>query len=271
MFSHLIESDSHKKEMTRRGSFMLGTLVAYALFLLVGGIISIYAYDARLEEQFSETAVLISPAQIVDETPAVERHDPGRSSGINHTQPASNVNVSDNTSNAVSNLKLPDTISTQPASELLFPGKFSKSDNDVDSGITGPGRGDPNETIGGGRERSNNIVDTETTTAPPPMKPASPPAKRIKISHVLNGKMINTPKLDYPIIAKRSGAHGPVIVQIIVDEEGKVISAKAVSGNPLLYPAATRAAYQARFSPTLLSNQPVKVSGMITFNFILNR
>ena len=60
-----------------------------------------------------------------------------------------------------------------------------------------------------------------------------------------------------------------VVVQVTVDEEGKVISASAVSGHPLLRQAAVQAAYQARFSPTLLSGQPVKVTGTITYNFNL--
>ena len=60
---------------------------------------------------------------------------------------------------------------------------------------------------------------------------------------------------------------GAVTVQILLDETGKVISARAVSGHPLLQAAAVKAAYQARFSPTILSDQPVKVSGIITYNF----
>jgi protein TonB len=58
-------------------------------------------------------------------------------------------------------------------------------------------------------------------------------------------------------------------VQIIVDEEGYVISARAVSGHPLLQQAAVFAARQARFTPTLLEGRPVKVSGVITYNFVL--
>jgi len=41
-----------------------------------------------------------------------------------------------------------------------------------------------------------------------------------------------------------------------------------VSGHPLLRGAAEQAARGARFSPTLLSGQPVKVSGVITYNFV---
>ncbi|MBD0328016.1 MAG: TonB family protein [Pyrinomonadaceae bacterium] len=71
-------------------------------------------------------------------------------------------------------------------------------------------------------------------------------------------------------MAKRTRVSGPVTVQILLDEQGRVVSARATNGHPLLRAAAERAAYQTRFSPTLLSNQPVKVSGVITFNFVLN-
>jgi protein TonB len=78
------------------------------------------------------------------------------------------------------------------------------------------------------------------------------------------------PKPAYPEIAKRAGAQGPVNVQVLIDETGKVISAKAISGSPLLMIAAQQAALAARFSPTKLSEQPVKVSGVITYNFQLH-
>jgi TonB family protein len=58
-------------------------------------------------------------------------------------------------------------------------------------------------------------------------------------------------------------------VQVTIDETGKVISARAISGHPLLQAAATQAAYSARFSPTQLSGQPVKVTGTINYNFQL--
>ena len=61
---------------------------------------------------------------------------------------------------------------------------------------------------------------------------------------------------------------GTVAVEIIVDESGKVISAKAMCGHPLLQQAAVEAAYQARFTPTLLEGKPVKVQGYITYNFV---
>jgi protein TonB len=96
------------------------------------------------------------------------------------------------------------------------------------------------------------------------------PKPRAPISGgVLNGKAISKPQPAYPAIAKAARASGTVTVAVTVDESGKVISARAQGGHPLLQQAAVQAAYQARFSPTLLSGQPVKVNGVITYNFVL--
>lgn len=86
---------------------------------------------------------------------------------------------------------------------------------------------------------------------------------------VLNGKAITLPQPVYPAIAKSARASGTVIVQITIDETGKVISARAVSGHPLLQAAAVEAAYKATFSPTKLSGVPIKVTGTISYKFEL--
>ncbi len=56
---------------------------------------------------------------------------------------------------------------------------------------------------------------------------------------------------------------------MILDETGKVVAATASSGPAILRDAAVQAALKARFSPTKLSGQPVKVSGMINYKFAL--
>jgi TonB family protein len=71
------------------------------------------------------------------------------------------------------------------------------------------------------------------------------------------------------MMARQIRLQGAVNVQVLIDETGKVISAKAVSGHPLLIVAAQQAAMQARFSPTIVGEQPVKVSGVITYNFVM--
>jgi TonB family protein len=85
---------------------------------------------------------------------------------------------------------------------------------------------------------------------------------------VLNGKATSLPKPTYPPIAKQAHASGTVVVQVVVDEQGNVVSAHAVSGHPLLRGASESAAREAKFSPTKLSGKPVKVSGVITYNFV---
>lgn len=84
---------------------------------------------------------------------------------------------------------------------------------------------------------------------------------------MLNGKAISLPIPVYPPIAKQAQASGSVTVQITIDEEGNVISASAVSGHPLLRAAAVAAAREAKFSPTKLNGQAVKVSGALLYNF----
>ena len=98
---------------------------------------------------------------------------------------------------------------------------------------------------------------------------AAAPQKTIVQGGVLNGKVVSKPLPSYPSEAKRAGAQGTVTVRIVVDEEGRVMEATAVSGHPLLHAAAVAAARQARFTPTRLSGQPVKVAGSITYNFVL--
>lgn len=104
---------------------------------------------------------------------------------------------------------------------------------------------------------------------PPPTAPAAPhPSPKTISGGVLNGKAISKPQPTYPPIAKAAHASGLVTVQVLVDEKGSVISAHAISGHPLLISSAEAAARQAKFSPTVLSGQPVKVSGIITYNFV---
>ena len=86
---------------------------------------------------------------------------------------------------------------------------------------------------------------------------------------VLNGKATSLPTPVYPEAARAVRAAGTVVVQITIDEEGNVISATAASGHPLLRAAAVEAARSATFAPTRLSGRPVKVTGMVTYNFVL--
>lgn len=84
---------------------------------------------------------------------------------------------------------------------------------------------------------------------------------------VINGRATNLPKPDFPAAARAVKAFGTVSVQVLIDENGDVISAQAVSGHPLLRQSAEAAAKSAKFAPTLISGKVVKISGVIFYNF----
>jgi TonB family protein len=122
-----------------------------------------------------------------------------------------------------------------------------------------------------GNVASNSAVKMEDEPPPPVAKAAPKPLLKPITGGVLNGKALVLPKPNYPLAAKDYRLSGMVVVEVVIDESGKVISAKASSGHSMLRQAAVQAAQGARFSPTMLSGQPVKVSGEINYNFALGQ
>jgi TonB family protein len=270
MFNNLVESDLHTKERVRRSWFFLGTLAIYAVLFMALGVVSIYAYDAHLEEQTNEYIVtFVPPVETVAPTEP-RRNEPQRS----NASASSDRHVSERTV-LIDRVTNPNNVPTHPSEVAstvppLPTGDFILSNRNVDAVSSnvpiGPqGRGSVSGDVNGGRA----IVDIPDTPPPPRVTPTPQPNRVLKLSQVLNGRAINLPKPPYPALAMTVKASGPVNVQVLIDETGKVISAQAVSGHPLLRAAAVQAARQARFSPTLLGEQPVKVSGVITYNFTL--
>jgi Ca-activated chloride channel family protein len=104
---------------------------------------------------------------------------------------------------------------------------------------------------------------------PPPAAPEKKEeARRTLVSGgVLNGKALNLPRPVYPPVARTSGVVGTVIIEVTIDERGSVADVRVLSGHPLLQKAALAAARQAKFSPTILSGEPVRVKGTINYTF----
>ncbi len=137
-------------------------------------------------------------------------------------------------------------------------------------------------TDGNGVQRGPIFGDDTEAPPPPPTPVPAPkitptPAPTPKTpdivrmtSEMVTGKAVRKTQPPYPAIARAARAQGTVPVQIIISEEGRVIAASVISGHPLLRDAAQQAAMQWVFSPTVLNGKSVKVSGVISFNFILN-
>ncbi|HSK64521.1 MAG TPA: energy transducer TonB [Pyrinomonadaceae bacterium] len=264
MFNNLIESSSHAQEYKRRGSFLLFTSATYVVLFAVAAVASIYAYDARLEKQTTELDVLIwVPPPPPETAPEVVRNTI-RPAANNTTTPARSTRtvLIDSTLNPNNPPRGIGTIASNipPALPYSEIGTIN-ADPPAPAGSV---RGTPGGT------GAAPVVDLPD---PPPAPPAPAPAvpKVLKVSRVLNSQAISLPPPNYPSMARQIRLTGTVIVQVLIDEKGNVVSAKATSGHPLLVPEAQKAALRARFSPTVLGDQPVKVSGVITYNFVLGK
>ena len=117
----------------------------------------------------------------------------------------------------------------------------------------------------------NDAVNQETSER---TQSQSPPVRRGGVndgsdySYVLNERAVTLVKPRYPALARQGRASGTVEVEVLVDEEGKVITAHAISGHPLLWAVSVEAAKKCLFSPTLIAGKPVKVTGIIQYNFV---
>jgi protein TonB len=266
MFNNLIESSSHTKEYKRRGSFLLFTGATYVVLFVITGVVSIYAYDARLEQQILEDITILSPQDLVPEAapaPAAQPDRPRETNSNASTVPERAVAmVSVNRPEVV-----PEEVSATPSKNQPLPdhGAVRITGRDYNpEAIGGPGRG---PTGGGTRVVQPPQVIIPDEPPPPPPPPTVP--KVLKVSRVLNSEALYLPVANYPLMARQIRVQGTVIVQVMIDEDGRVVSAKANSGHPLLVPEAVKAAMRARFSPTMIGDQKVKVSGVITYNFVL--
>lgn len=74
-------------------------------------------------------------------------------------------------------------------------------------------------------------------------------------------------KPEYPKAAMAVRARGKVEVQVTINELGYVILAEAVSGHPLLQQSAVDAAKKSKFRMTYLEGIPVKITGIVVYNF----
>jgi TonB family protein len=263
MFNNLIESSSHAKEYKRRGSFLLFTGATYVVLFVITGVASIYAYDARLEEQTLDFVVTMLPPQEVVERqpePAARPDRPRETSNTSTVPERAVAMLSVNHPEVV-----PETVSAAPNKNLPLPehGRVDITGIDRDPASVGG----PTSPVGSGRVVAQPVTVVNVPDTPPPPDPPKPP--KVVSKGVINGQATYLPKPVYSEIAKRIRIQGTVSVQVLVDLDGRVVSAKALNGSPFLIPEAQKAALQARFSPTLLSDQPVKVSGVITYNFVL--
>ena len=175
-------------------------------------------------------------------------------------KPLANNNVSNNVNN--------NSVTTQktspPKTSPSLPSAMTSTDklSGLAAVEVAPARSNSNATV--------QVPVVQLDSEPPP-PPAPRPILKPVSGGVLNGTALSLPAPMYPEAARRLRMGGLVTVEVIVDEKGQVISAVATNGPPALRDVAVQAALKARFSPTKLSGQPVKVSGLINYKFALSQ
>jgi TonB family protein len=265
MFDKLIESNTEGAEFKKRRSYFLVSSVIVGALFLAAVVASIYAADFGLGTAGIEVSELLAPAEMADAPPEQPRvTSPDRSSATASAVPSRQVNIDSVETSQIA----PDTTSVTPnafKSRPNIPYTIGPADTDPPSvGISRDGVS-TGQNSDGLTAKTSPPADVKPIPDPPPAinKPAA-----IKSLGVVNGIATSLPKPAYPATAIAMNIKGKVDVQVLINESGKVISSHAINGHPMLRANAERAALTARFTPTLLSNVPVKVTGVIVYNFM---
>jgi len=260
MFDNLVESSSHKDDLSRKGSFVIGTALIYGVLMLAFFVAGIYWYDNHLAQMDLELTTLVAPVPV----PQQQKQEDQPKQEAKPQKVDQNVDVRKELIADVTRTQLvPKEVSAKASDVPPVRRGVTTIQGTADSNAAAPMPAGPG---------AGNVVAAPAKVAiadepPPPEAKPTPPRAPIS-GGVLNGKAISLPKPAYPPIARAAHAAGTVVVQVLIDENGNVVSAHAVSGHPLLQAVAVGAARQARFSPTKLSGQPVKVTGVIQYNFV---
>ena len=256
MFENLVESNSHREDTARKGSFLLITAGVYVILGVAFFIAGILWYNAQLDVQNLELTSLVAPV-IVPDQPKAEAPKPAEKVNINQQVDVRKTLMADVTRTDL----VPKEISVKKNDELPVRANVRTVIGSCDSNAAAPmaaGSG----TGGLGTAPAKVVIASDEPPPPPKPTPHAPIS-----GGVLNGRAVRLVTPPYPAIARSAHASGAVQVQVLIDENGNVISASVVSGHPLLRAAAVAAARASKFSPTKLSGQPVKVNGVIVYNF----
>lgn len=268
MFDRLIESEPAGADFkNRRGYFMVSTVVVGILFL-TAVVISIYAQDFALGNERFELEALLAPVEMAPAAP-----EPVRQRDLASTPSASKSDIpirTENMSRTDEPTLVPDGLSVERNTAMARPrGDFQLGNENTNPSGVGRETSETGPSVGPSTlqaaMRPTEVRDAEI--APPPVKAAAEKPHPPKSLGVINGIASSLPKPVYSAAAIAMHAEGAVNVQVLIDETGRVVSANAMNGNLLLRSAAEEAARKARFTPTLLSNVPVKVTGTIVYNF----
>jgi periplasmic protein TonB len=246
MFDNLVESSKRGKESKRKSAYFAGAFILYGAAVLLSIIIAVVYFDPAMAGMLDVQTMLAPPP------PPSAPPPPAPQLVIKQIQ-APEIFAPPEKPKEIPD---PSTVRSRPVIAPMMTGVVGGVPTGLSTGIPGgaPKGGD------------------EPPPPPPPPRPTPAPTPKPiqKISSgVLPGLAIKKPAPPYPPIARAARASGAVLIQVLISEDGRVEDAQVQSGHPLLRDAALQAAKQWVFRPTTLSGVPVKVQGVLTFNFTL--
>jgi periplasmic protein TonB len=271
MLDQLIETKNNLNNGKRRGKFLFTTFVLISTLFFNGILWSLFAKDLGVGNENLELSMIVAPVPIPETAPPLP--EPIKKvENQSQNQSVTIANRQQNIARIDEPQDVPEKIATVGSQQKARPnGTFTISnapESDPSGSQIGSGeRGNGSAT----QTRISNQSQEETANTEEPPQPkkkiVETPAPKLPVKTtvskgVINGSALNLPKPTYPAAARAIHASGDVNVQVTIDESGNVISANAVSGHPLLKQVSEAAARSAKFKPTLLSDQPVKVTGL---------
>ena len=156
---------------------------------------------------------------------------------------------------------------------LIAPGKIPDRIAVLNESQT-RGGSDPSSWVIGApqNDRTNSLVQSLVREVTPIVTgPTREPATRISISHIDPWFLISRVQPIYPKLAITTHTEGTVVLAALIDTTGRITQLHAISGHPLLVPAAIDAVRQWRYKPYLLNGSPVEVETQVSVIFNLNR
>ena len=273
MLNQLIESKNHSAENARKNGFLMTTLGVLVAVLLSGWTYSLFAKNFGMGTGDFELSSIVTPVVENEEPPAPEP-EPRKNEKPQAVSDNEQLTVIDKVARMEDSLDKPPRLdeSRKINSEPLKPSDWDKFKEGTENNYGRSKNGD-NNGKGLGDTETSSKTDEEDAKMPEVVKPtpaptaAKTPDNRPRTLGVVNGKATYLAKPPYPAAAKAMGVNGTVNVQVLIDEKGNVVSAAVTSGHPLLRAVSETAARQSKFTPTYLSNQPVRVTGIIVYQF----
>ena len=266
MLDQLVESKNNSPENRRKGALFLVFFVLVLAGLVAGTTVSLFGKDYGMGTGDLELTALVAPPPPDEAPPPKEEKQPQqkRSPDVDiRKELIANINTTP------PDKPPPITTDNKKVVAMRENVKTMQGNQDVTNLAATQQRGQgavagTTNTFGDGKTANGDKDGNDDIDAPPP---TPKPVPRTVSGGVLNGKAVNLVQPRYPATARAMHASGTVTVQVLIDEHGNVVSATPAGGNPLLVQAAVEAARRSKFSPTLLSGQPVKVSGVIRYTF----